>query len=178
LIDFVRSFITESSLFEQCEPNDDMSQKGGAVVSSAAFVDAVARMVHRVDLTEGHEGGGGDTVNTTAARRRSSKNDTDPTRVGPLTRPELAELSFLCTAAAQAAVSASSVPPTKDSKKDCAAGFAAVEGDQLIGLMELLDRHVALAVSVNLMESAVAVVAASSHEELSPSQAAAAMDQV
>lgn len=139
-----------------------------SVKKSEKLADAVARMIHRVDLSEGHEGSG---EAATSSTNKGGDDDDDDVHLnqGPLTPQELAELSFLCTATTAAA---DSKRGSKSSTQ--AVGFAAVEGDQLVALMELLDRHVNLAVSVNLMESAAGIAAL----QESPSQAAMAVDQV
>jgi hypothetical protein len=152
-----------------------------------AFVPAVSRILHRVDLTECNDGG---SVSEDAAASTGTPSTTTTTRDasslqggGPLTSQELSELSFLCSTALASRSSSSSqhrlgsggTRRTSNDGNDCSDdGFAAVEVDQLLGLMDLLNRHVNLAVSVHLMDAAAAVVVgAQSH-----SAAAAALDRV
>ena len=100
-----------------------------------------------------------DTVNRIVLRVACTEGHESPSKAapagGPLTRQELAELSLLCSSTEEE-------------------GFAAVEGDQLLALLELLDRHINHAVSVNLIPQALEVL----QEEDSPSRAAASLDQV
>ena len=109
--------------------------------SSSKFADAVSRMVHRVNLQEGHEAG---------TRPISSHQQ------GPLKPQELAELSFLCTAAA-AASSSAAASSNNNSEQAANAGFASVEGDLLVAVIEMLDRHVNLAVGVHLIDDALKI---------------------
>jgi len=105
-----------------------------------------------------------------------------------LTAVELSELSLLCTLA-------SSLPPTTEKHGTNAApnsstpdkqpeelgsstngnGFAAVEGDQLVELIELLDRHVSRATGINLLKD---VVVDTISKENAPSAAIAALGRV
>ena len=112
---------------------------------SSSFADAVNRIVLRVACTEGHE----------SPSKQHATSAADNT--GPLTVPELAELSLLCS--------------KKGSEEG---GFDTVEGEQLLALLELLDRHINHAVSANLIPRALAVL----QEEDSPSRASASLDQV
>jgi hypothetical protein len=161
-----------------------------------AFVPAVARILHRVDFTEGNDGDSSvvedatastGTPSTTASTTRDASSS-QPQGGGPLTSQELSELSFLCSTALAARSKSSSSSSsqhrrgggggrrTTNNDNDCVGedGFAAVEVDQLLGLMDLLNRHVNSAVSVHLMDSAAAVVVGAQ----SPSAAAAALDRV
>ena len=72
---------------------------------------------------------------------------------GPLTEHELHILSLLCTRAASTLITNKKAPP--GSKKR---GFASVEGDLLTTLMELLEKHVNLAVGVDLIQVAMDVI--------------------
>ena len=70
---------------------------------------------------------------------------------GPLTKEELRILSLLCT---EMAGKQARKPPPGSKKR----GFASVEGDLLTALMELLEKHVNLAVGVDLIQEAVNVI--------------------
>jgi hypothetical protein len=115
---------------------------------SSKYSDAVSRMLMRVALQEGHEGAS-----------TASSNALKP-HLGPLTIQELSELTFLCNTAA--------------SGNNPYDGFATVEGDQLVALIELLDRHVNLAVAVNLVEQALQHI----EPGAAPSVIASEMDKV
>lgn len=125
-----------------------------AAVKSEQFADAVSRMVLRVALLQ-----------------ESGK----PGFKG-LTTAELQELSFLCTA--QECIKSSNGMNNNrndDSESPNFAGFASVEGDPLLALIELLDHHVNSAASVRLIEAALEVFQSAGG---SPSQANAALEQV
>jgi hypothetical protein len=126
-------------------------------VASEQFADSVSRMVLRVALLQerGKPGFKG------------------------LTAAELQELSFLCTAQECIKSSSSSGFQNNDCRHDAESpnvvGFASVEGDPLLALIELLDHHVNSAVSVRLIEAAIEVYQSAGG---SPSQANAALEQV
>jgi hypothetical protein len=82
---------------------------------------------------------------------------------------ELSELSLLCTVA-----SALPQPASPQHDNSCATGFATVDGDQLVALLELLDRHVNLAARVHLIQDAINVM----NQQEAPSKASASLDQV
>ena len=117
--------------------------------SSEQFADAVVLLVERATLRREQAGGNG--------------------AAGPLTPQELQELSFFCTAQDCAAAGSDGVGNSGGG------GFAGVEGDSLVTLIELLDQHVNQAVTVHLIEAAIAVHQAAGG---SPSQANAAIDKV
>jgi hypothetical protein len=106
----------------------------------------------RVALQEGHEGGN-NTIPSNALKPH----------LGPLTNQELAELTFLCNT--ETAASGNNCPDD---------GFATVEGDQLVSLIELLDRHVNLAVAVNLVQQSLQHI----EPGAAPSVIASEMDKV
>ena len=127
-------------------------------VASEQFADSVSRMVLRVALLQ-----------------ESGK----PGFKG-LTAAELQELSFLCTA--QECIKSSNSSSgfqnndcRHDAESPNVVGFASVEGDPLLALIELLDHHVNSAVSVRLIEAAIEVYQSAGG---SPSQANAALEQV
>jgi hypothetical protein len=111
--------------------------------------DVISRMVLRVDLEEGYEEG--------------AASSAPPQHQGPLAPQEMAELSCLC--------SATSSSNATNSNSD---GFDKVELDQLMALVELLDRHVKLAVTVHWIENAVEIY----QEVESPSLASSTFFQV
>ena len=113
--------------------------------NDTSVADTVSRIVHRVACTEGHE-----QAATAAA---------PPLSTGPLTLQELSDLSLLCTSS-----------PQKQQQQ----GFATVEGDQLLVLLELLDRHIDHAVGVNFYPQAIELL----QQQESPSRASAALDKV
>lgn len=82
-----------------------------------------------------------------------------PSGGGPLTADELHILSLCCTSAA---TSRNKKPPPgskkKNGKPEAHGGFASVEGDLLTTLTELLEKHVNLAVGVDLIQETVDVV--------------------
>ncbi|GKY98749.1 hypothetical protein MPSEU_000831200 [Mayamaea pseudoterrestris] len=100
------------------------------------FLDTVDRIVQRVNLQEGREGG------TPLIKKANTSSE------GPLTSTEMGELSFLCSLASTLPESTELVPT----------GFAAVELDQLSALTDLLDRHINLAAGINLFQQAHLVI--------------------
>jgi len=126
-----------------------------AAAEGDELAETVSRLVLRVTMQREHAGG-------------SSRHQ--PHGGGPLTAQELQELSFYCTAQDCAVAAA-----TNNAAESSSTGFASVEGDPLVALIELLDQHVNQAVTVHLIEAAIAVYQAAGG---SPSQANAAMDQV
>lgn len=123
-------------------------------MSNALFTDTVNRVVLRVACTEGHE-------------ESSPARQTPLSHAGPLTPRELSELSLLCT-------SANAARSNNNTSEDTPSGFATVEGDQLLALLELLDRHIDSAVSVNFIPEALELL----QKEESPSKASASLDKV
>lgn len=101
-------------------------------LSSSRFSDTVNRIVLRVACTEGHE-------DSTAHNRALDS--------GPLTLQELSELSLLCAA----------LNDTKNGNQN-PFGFATVEADQLLGLLELLDRHINNAVAIDFLRDALEIL--------------------
>ena len=127
-----------------------------AAVKAEQFVDAVSRMVLRVALL---------------------KESGKPGFKG-LTAAELQELSYLCTAQdCLKPCNSSSSSNSNNVEKEFpnVSGFARVEGDPLMALVELLDQHVNNAISVRIIEASVEVYQSAGE---SPSQANAALDQV
>ena len=120
------------------------------------FSDAVDRMVLRVALQEGHEGDSASPPGSAAASRRKKllSHAKPAAGQGPLLPHELSELSLLCTMASSLSVSSSdndNAPQQlqrqqQQQDSDGLLGFASVDGDQLVALVELLDKHVNLAV--------------------------------
>jgi hypothetical protein len=96
-------------------------------LSSKRFSDTVNRIVLRVACTEGHE---------------NSTGHNSALDAGPLTLPELSELSLLCAS-------------LNDTRGQENAGFASVEADQLLGLLEILDRHINNAVAIDFFQEAL-----------------------
>jgi hypothetical protein len=146
--------------------------KGGRVRANGSpsegggLEDVITKILHRVDMMESHEGGG-----STAERW----NNVTHAGQGPLTAAELSELSFLCQSLTTSQSNAGAGAMTAAKKEqEPVTGFASVESDLLLSLMELLDRHVNLASSIHLLQEAAAVLAA----HAAPSQAANAMEQV
>jgi hypothetical protein len=76
---------------------------------------------------------------------------------GPLTGQEFSILSLLCTKVASQKANASAVARLPGSSQD-PLGFGAVDGDLLTTLTELLEKHVNLAVGVDLVQEAVDVI--------------------
>ena len=103
--------------------------------SSTKFSDTVNRIVLRVACTEGHE-------DSTSHNRAAD--------AGPLTLPELAELSLLCAA------TLNDTPNHQQSQDKF--GFATVEADQLLALLEVLDRHINNAVAIDFIRDALEVL--------------------
>lgn len=101
-------------------------------LSSTRFSDTVNRIVLRVVCTEGHE-------DSTSHNRASDS--------GPLTLPELTELSLLCSA----------LNDTHSASEDNF-GFASVEADQLLALLEVLDRHINIAVAIDFIRDALEIL--------------------
>jgi hypothetical protein len=136
------------------------------------FTNTVERITLRVNLKEGREH-----VEDTSQRASVKQLAGD----GPLTVLELQELSLLCTlntsASSMSSSSSSSTAPTTASsqQQQQQTGFASVDGDQLVALTELLDRHVHHAAQVHLLPQACHVL---QQHSKSPSQAAAALDKV
>lgn len=124
---------------------------GDDTAQNYQFGDIVNRIIHRVDLLEGREGG-------TAAK---DANGASSSTTSPLTVHELSELSLLCTVAASL------------DQNDIDQGFAAVEGDQLMALIDLLDRHVNSATSCHLLTNAIQILG-----DHNTSKASVALEQV
>jgi hypothetical protein len=128
--------------------------------------DLITKILHRVDMMESHEGTG-----STAERW----NNTTHAGKGPLTPAELSELAFLGQSITTPPSNVGAGPMTAAKKEqESATGFASIDSDLLLSLMELLDRHVNLASSIHLVQEAAAILA--SHP--APSLAANAMEQV
>lgn len=126
-------------------------------MSSSVFSDTVNRIVLRVACEEGHE--------STPEKKKHAA-----TVGGPLTPEELSELSVLCSNAA--AVSNDDAATASTQQEQEKFGFATVEADQLLGLLELLDRHINSAVGVNFILEALEVL------DKAPKNASAALDTV
>ena len=151
-------------------------------ITADQIEDVLARIVHRVDLQESHEGDGStaerwneDSQNAGNASNASSSGRNNS---GPLTSRELSELSFLCSKiAATMTTSGSITGPSigSNNKKNNSTSFANVEIDIVLSIIELLDRHVNLAVGINVIESSASIVRDTTK---SPSQIAAALEQV
>jgi hypothetical protein len=152
-------------------------KNSNAMTMTDQIEDLLARIVHRVDLHESHEGDGSTAErgsDNSANKSIDSNGKIATNRSGPLLPREISELSFLCNAIAAATIS--TTPGTTQSvnnKKRI--GFASVDVDSVLSLIELLDRHVNLAVAMNVIESSVGVL---SDTTKSPSQIAAALEQV
>jgi hypothetical protein len=130
------------------------------------FTETVERIVRRVAMQEGREH-----MEPSQQKQAASQKAGQ----GPLTVQELSELSLLCTvASAMPQVAASPQHHHQHDNSVEAQGFATVDGDQLVALLELLDRHVNLAARVHLIEDAINVM----HQQESPSKASASLDQV
>lgn len=95
------------------------------VRSTSTFSDTINRIVLRIACVE--------------SREESSGKANGNNEAGPLSAVELAELSMLCAQQSQR--------PSE--------GFCTVEGDQLLALLELLDRHINNAVGLNFVQAAV-----------------------
>jgi hypothetical protein len=119
-----------------------------------SFSDTVNRLVLRVACTESHE-------DVSPVKRRAPAA---PAGGGPLTPQELSDLSLLCTYS-------NDIRSKGDQQNPY--GFATVEGDQLLGLLDLLDRHISAAVGVDFIQEAVDLLKAES-----PSKASASLDEV
>jgi hypothetical protein len=148
--------------------------KNSHVITTDQIEDVLARIVHRVDLNESHEGDGStaerwSTGNATTGCSNQNKGGSNTS--GPLTTRELSDLSFLCSAIATAQPA---ITKGQSGNKNNF-GFANVDIDSVLSVMELLDRHVNLAVNTNVIESAACILSKSSK---SPSQAASALEQV
>jgi hypothetical protein len=161
-----------------------------AVITAERMDDVVTQILHRIDMMESHEGKG------STAERWSTTTSCNGTVQGPLTTQEIAELSYLCHAVSTTNTSASSntrkisngksndamtMPETavsmmNDTNANDRLDFSNMESDSLLSLMELLDRHVNVAVAIHLLEHAAAVVLA--HAAHAPSQVATVIDQV
>lgn len=111
-------------------------------MSSSIFSDTVNRIVLRVACEEGHE--------STPEKKKYATT----VGGGPLTKEELSELSLLCS---NAAASNDGAAETIEREQE-ASGFATVEAEQLLGLLELLDRHINTAVGVNFVLEALEVL--------------------
>lgn len=161
------------------------SKKNSDSMTVDQIEDVLARIVHRVDLKESHEGDG-----STAERwnegnqKRGSLCDQKgqgSNSNGPLTSRELSELTFLCSTISVAMTTSATTTATVPSKvrttnkKKCITSFADVDIDSVLSVIELLDRHVNLAVAINIIESSATIVCDTTK---SPSQIAAALDQV
>ena len=107
------------------------------------------------------------TASSLAACKQSASSNNQPAssiggaNSGPLMENELEILSLLCTknskrAAQQAAAAGAST--NGSNRQTTTHGFGAVDGDSLTTLAELLDKHVNLAVGVDLVQEAAAVI--------------------
>jgi hypothetical protein len=129
------------------------------------FTETVERIVRRVAMQEGREHMEPSQQKQAATRQAGQ---------GPLTVQELSELSLLCTVASAMPQAASPQHHQHDNNSVVTQGFATVDGDQLVALLELLDRHVNLAARVRLIQDAINVM----HQQESPSKASASLDKV
>jgi hypothetical protein len=130
------------------------------------FTETVERIVRRVAMQEGREHMEPSQQKQAATRQAGQ---------GPLTVQELSELSLLCTVASAMPQAASPQHHQHDNHNSVVTqGFATVDGDQLVALLELLDQHVNLAARVHLIQDAINVM----HQQESPSKASASLDQV
>jgi hypothetical protein len=130
------------------------------------FTETVERIVRRVAMQEGREHMEPSQQKEAATRQAGQ---------GPLSVQELSELSLLCTVASAMPQAASPQHHHQhDNNSVATQGFATVDGDQLVALLELLDRHVNLAARVHLIQNAINVM----HQQESPSKASASLDQV
>jgi hypothetical protein len=130
------------------------------------FTETVERIVRRVAMQEGREHMEPSQQKEAATRQAGQ---------GPLSVQELSELSLLCTVASAMSQAASPQHHHQhDNNSVATQGFATVDGDQLVALLELLDRHVNLAARVHLIQDAINVM----HQQESPSKASASLDQV
>lgn len=128
-------------------------------MSSSAFSDTVNRILLRVACEEGHE--------STPEKKKHAA-----TVGGPLTPDELSELSVLCSNAAAVSNEDVATATMQQQQEEGKFGFATVEAEQLLGLLELLDRHINSAVGVNFILEALQVL------DKAPSKASAALDTV
>jgi hypothetical protein len=129
------------------------------------FTETVERIVRRVAMQEGRE-------HMEPSQQKQAA--TQQAGQGPLTVQELSELSLLCTVASAMPQVASPQHHQHDNNSVATQGFATVDGDQLVALLELLDRHVNLAARVRLIQDAINVM----NQQESPSKASASLDQV
>lgn len=91
-----------------------------------------------------------------AACRQGAPSTPSTSEVGPLIASELEILSLCCTRAAQ---SLGLVPAQNNSTTGATPhGFGSVDGDLLTSLCELLEKHVNLAVTVDLVQEAIDVI--------------------
>jgi hypothetical protein len=148
-----------------------IAQNNSHCITTDQIEDLLARIVHRVDLKESHEGDGSTAERWSNGNGNNNQNKEDSGTNGPLTSRELSDLSFLCSQIA--ATQSSAARAQSDNKNNFL--FANVDVDSVLSVMELLDRHVNLAVSTNLIESAACILADSMK---SPSQIASALEQV
>jgi hypothetical protein len=161
-----------------------VSKKNSNNMTVDQIEDVLARIVHRVDLKESHEGDGstaerwseGNQKRGSAGDQKSQGSNSN----GPLTSRELSELTFLCSTISAAMTSLATTVPSKFSttnKQKCiiTTSFADVDIDTVLSVIELLDRHVNLAVAINIIESSATIVCDTTK---SPSQIAAALEQV
>ena len=162
-------------------------------ITADQIEDILARIVHRVDLQESHEGDGStaERWNEDVNQKRGSSN-CDPkgqgsSSNGPITSRELTELTFLCSTIAAAMTTSSSASTTVSTNISVPSltsstntmnnitSFANVDTDIVLSVIELLDRHVNLAVATNIVESSATVVCDTTK---SPSQISAALEKV
>ena len=155
-----------------------------SIITGDQIEDVLARIVHRVDLQESHEGDG-----STAERWNEKAGNPKlggSSSHGPLTSRELSEMSRLCSTIASAMtesttttaiqnISASPSLEGHNSKTNSNASFASVDVDIVLSVIGLLDRHVNLAVATNIIESAGAMLRDTTK---SPSQITVALEQV
>ena len=155
-----------------------------SIITGDQIEDVLARIVHRVDLQESHEGDG-----STAERWNEKAGNPKlggSSSHGPLTSRELSEMSRLCSTIASAMtesttttaiqnISASPSLEGHNSKTNSNASFARVNIDIVLSVIGLLDRHVNLAVATNIIESAGAMLRDTTK---SPSQITVALEQV
>ena len=163
------------------------SRNNSDIITADQIEDVLARIVHRVDLKESHEGDGSTAERWNEDNQKGGNGCDQKVRGsnsnGPLTSRELSELTFLCsTIAAAMTTSASStvipnfsIPSTTCNNKKSVTSFASVDIDIVLSVIELLDRHVNMAVATNIIESSAAIVCDTTK---SPSQISATLEQV
>lgn len=109
-------------------------------LASSRFSETVNRIILRVACTEGHEDSGA---------------HNHPADSGPLTLQELNELSLLCAELNDG-----------QENKQIPFGFATVEADQLLALLDVLDRHINNAVAIDFIREALEILEEGRNEAL------------